>query len=59
MVSFDELLKEINDFGKYQKVRYFMICIAGLLPSIVTYVHSFTAANPDHRQNYLKKQYCL
>jgi hypothetical protein len=55
MVSFDELLKEINDFGKYQKVRYFMICIAGLLPSIVTYVHSFTAANPDHRQNYLKK----
>ena len=49
MITFETVLKEINDFGKYQKVRYFLICIAALLPPIVTYIHSFVAANPGHR----------
>jgi hypothetical protein len=49
MVNFDDILAEINDFGKYQKIRYFLICLAGMLPPIVTYLHSFTAANPAYR----------
>jgi len=49
MTTFDTVLKEINDFGRYQKSRYALICIAGLLPAIVTYIHSFAAPNPSHR----------
>jgi hypothetical protein len=49
MVDFDEILYEIDDFGIYQKIRYFLICLAAMLPAMVTYLHSFTAANPDHR----------
>jgi hypothetical protein len=48
MVKFDELINEIDDFGAYQKLRYFLICIAALLPPIATFMHSFIAANPDH-----------
>lgn len=43
MVSFEHLLQEIDDFGIYQKVRYLLICLAALLPPIVTYTHSFIA----------------
>lgn len=49
MTSFEQVLKEINDFGRYQKSRLFLLCLAALLPGIVTYIHSFAAANPDHR----------
>ena len=34
MVSFETVLNEINNFGFYQKFRYFLICIAALLPPI-------------------------
>lgn len=49
MTKFDDILFDLNDFGKYQKIRYFLICIAGLLPSIATYIHSFLAASPDYK----------
>lgn len=49
MGAYENLLSEINDFGLYQKLRYLLICIAALLPPIVTYIHSFTAANVKHR----------
>lgn len=49
MVNFDDVLEEINDFGPYQKIRYFLICLAALLPAIATYLYSFTTSNPDHR----------
>ena len=49
MITFDNVLSEINDFGKYQKLRYFLLCIASLLPPLVTYIHSFTSPNADHR----------
>ena len=32
--NFDDVLKEINDFGIYQKLRYLLICLAGLMPPI-------------------------
>lgn len=34
MVSFEHLLKEIDEFGIYQKLRYLLICLAALLPPI-------------------------
>lgn len=50
-VKFDDLLIEINDFGKFQKLRYVLICLAGLLPPIATYIHSFMAALPEFKCN--------
>ena len=50
-VKFDDLLIEINDFGKFQKIRYVLICLAGLLPPIATYIHSFMAALPEFKCN--------
>lgn len=41
MVSFEHLLKEIDDFGIYQKVRYLLICLAALLPPIGTIFNLF------------------
>jgi hypothetical protein len=49
MVKFDNILSEINGFGRYQKFRYALICLSGLLPPLVVYLHSFIAANPAHR----------
>jgi hypothetical protein len=49
MVSFDQLLAEINDFGIYQKVRYLLICLAALLPPIITYMQSFIAPKHPYR----------
>ena len=48
MAKYDDILSDINDYGVYQKIRVLLICIAGLLPSIATYMHSFIAAVPRH-----------
>jgi hypothetical protein len=64
MVSYEQLLKEINDFGIYQKVRYMLICLAALLPPIVTYMQSFIApklpyrcAHPDYANDTFETKY--
>lgn len=49
MTSYEKLLSEINDFGIYQKLSFLLICLASLLPPMVTYMHSFVASNPSHR----------
>jgi hypothetical protein len=49
MVKYDDVLNDINGFGFYQKLRLAFVCVAGILVPIVTYIHSFTAANPKHR----------
>ena len=49
MVKFDTILNEINGFGKYQKFSYALICLSGLLPPLVVYLHNFIAPNLKHR----------
>ena len=49
MVKFDDILEEIDQFGRFQKIKYALICFAALLPPICTYLHAFIAANPNHR----------
>lgn len=48
MVKFDDILEEINEFGAYQRLRFGLLCIAAMLPGIVTYIHSFMAPKPDY-----------
>jgi len=47
MTKFDDILHEINEFGKYQKIRFFLLCFAGIIPSIAVYLHAFVAARPE------------
>ncbi len=48
MVSFENVLTEIDDFGIYQKIRYLLICFAALLPPIG--MEKISIRN-DHIQN--------
>ena len=45
----DDIIEDLNGFGKYQKIRYILICLSGLFPPIASYMHSFIAASPPYR----------
>lgn len=48
-MKFDDFYSLINDWGKYQRVKYILICLSYMLPSIMVYTYSFTAAKPKFR----------
>lgn len=49
MTKVEDILENLNGFGKYQKVRFTLLCLSGLLPPISSYIHSFIAASPKYR----------
>ncbi|CAF2673341.1 unnamed protein product [Rotaria sp. Silwood2] len=48
-MKFDDFLILINDWGRFQKVKYTIICLTYMLPPIMVYTYSFTAATPNFR----------
>ncbi|CAF3704534.1 unnamed protein product [Rotaria sp. Silwood1] len=48
-MKFDDFLIIINDWGRFQKVKYTIICLTYMLPPIMVYTYSFTAATPNFR----------
>ncbi|CAF3695720.1 unnamed protein product [Rotaria sp. Silwood1] len=48
-MKFDDFLTIINDWGRFQKVKYTIICLTYMLPPIMVYTYSFTAATPNFR----------
>jgi OCT family organic cation transporter-like MFS transporter 4/5 len=48
-MQFDEFYKTIGVFGRYQKMKYFLICLTYMFPPIMVYSWSFTAATPSFR----------
>jgi hypothetical protein len=48
LAKMDEILENLNGFGRYQKFRFFLLCLSGLLPPIASYMHSFIAASPQY-----------
>ena len=48
-MQFDEFYLTIGTFGRYQKVKYFLICLTYMFPPILVYTWSFTAATPSFR----------
>lgn len=48
MTKLEDVLENLNGFGRYQKIRYTLVCLSGLLPPIASYIHSFIAANPKY-----------
>ncbi|CAF0804487.1 unnamed protein product [Rotaria sordida] len=48
-MKFDTFLATINDWGKFQKVKYTLICLTYMLPPIMVYTYTFTTAIPNFR----------
>jgi hypothetical protein len=48
-MKFDTFLATVDDWGKFQKVKYTLICLTYMLPPIMVYTYTFTAAIPDFR----------
>lgn len=48
-MQFDDFYKTIGVFGRYQKAKYFLICLTYMFPPIMVYSWSFTAATPTFR----------
>ena len=48
-MKFDTFLATVGDWGKFQKVKYTLICLTYMLPSVMVYTYSFTAATPKFR----------
>lgn len=48
-MKFDTFLATVGDWGKFQKVKYTLICLTYMLPPIMVYTYTFTAATPNFR----------
>ena len=48
-MQFDDFYRTIGVFGRYQKAKYFLICLTYMFPPIMVYSWSFTAATPSFR----------
>ena len=46
-MQFDEFYQTIGVFGRYQKTKYFLICLTYMLPPVMVYSWTFTAATPS------------
>jgi hypothetical protein len=54
-MKFDSFLATIDGWGHYQKVKFIFICLTYMVPPIMVYTWSFTAATPDFRCHYPSK----
>jgi len=48
-MQFDDFYQTIGAFGRFQKSKYFLVCLAYMLPPIIVYTWAFTAATPSFR----------
>jgi len=48
-MQFDDILKTVGEFGKYQKTKYFLICLFGILAAFYALISVFSLYTPGHR----------
>ena len=48
-MQFDGFYQTVGAFGRYQKIKYFLVCLTYMLPPIMVYTWTFTAAIPSFR----------
>jgi hypothetical protein len=63
-MDFDNILEEIGEFGKYQKIKYYLLCLPVFFGAANSLSYVFTAGNQHYRsalQNFeiLSKQTSL
>ena len=46
-MQFDDFYRTVGEFGRYQKTKYFLICLTYMFPPIMVYTWTFTAATPS------------
>jgi hypothetical protein len=46
-MNFDTFLATVNGWGHYQKVKFIFVCLTYMVPPIMVYTWSFTAAIPE------------
>lgn len=51
-MKFDTFLATVGDWGKFQKIKYTLICLTYMLPPIMVYTYTFTAATPKFLCKY-------
>jgi hypothetical protein len=56
-MKFDTFLSTIDGWGDYQKVKFIFICLTYMVPPIMVYTWSFTAATPDFRCHHPSELY--
>ena len=49
IMAFDDILKEIGQFGPFQKRIYILLCYPGLFLSSLMVVNVFLLGIPEHR----------
>ena len=57
-MTFDDILKEIGQFGSYQKRIYALLCVPALCLSALMVVNVFLLGIPEHRYAFLKSLSC-
>ena len=46
-MHFDSFYQTVGTFGRFQKTKFFLICLTYMLPPIMVYTWTFTAATPS------------
>ncbi|KAL4232572.1 hypothetical protein ACF0H5_007262 [Mactra antiquata] len=50
-MKFDDITLMLGEFGKYQKILYYLVCLTGIFTGMQMLSSVFTLAIPDHRCN--------
>lgn len=48
-MKFDEIFIQIGEFGKYQKIVYFLLCLTAIHSGIFMTMSVFILGEPKHR----------
>ncbi|XP_069134928.1 organic cation transporter protein-like [Argopecten irradians] len=48
-MKFDDILKTIGEFGKYQKILYFLLCMCSISAALHMVISVFLMGTPTHR----------
>ena len=48
-MQFDDILKEVGDFGKFQKIKYGLLCLLAITNAFQALISVFSIYTPKHR----------
>ena len=48
-MDYDDILKTVGEFGKYQKIKYLLVCSVTIFSSMQAFMSVFTLSTPEHR----------